>query len=446
MNSGSHPIKPENRKRISFFWPERILGPCPSLKELNLICWGLFVAFLLAPLGVIHWTQVKHGGGSIRQLHSDFVYFYGDGEIAREYPAVKIYDYPLQKKVFTAIYPAYEGVYGPSPYPPFVALFFALFTHLSFESAYRLWFGISLTFYLLGIASACAAAFPGGRLKISLILCSALAFYPFLFDTLLNGQLCSVAICSTGLAVYQEKRGNLFLSGLALALLAYKPTLLLLVLPMLLLTRRFRTLLGFAAGTGFLTLAATAFAGVPIWSAYAHMLRNFGRVIGLGTASHLRLWQYVDLYSCFAAIPGGRSGYGLTALASIFCAIAIALVWLLWKSASSPRPVQWFAWAATLTWTLLLNIYAPIYDSVLVVLAIILTLGALRELGWTSETEWTTLLAVAVFAVSWVTESFAQSHRIQLLTVLLTVLGSWQLALLHRAIRAKSPEIAARKV
>lgn len=402
---------------------------------MNLVCWGMFVAFLLIPLCVFFWIQAVRGTLAITQLRSDFVYFYGDGKIASEYPAIKIYDPSLQLQVFRAIYPSPEGDYGPSPYPPFVPLFFEPFAHLSFRPAFTLWLGISLILYLIGIGAAAAALFPGERLKISLIFCFALAFFPFLFGTLLSGQLASIAVSSVGLAIYLEKRGNLFWSGFALALLTYKPTLLPLLLLMLLLMRRFRTLLGFIAGSAIPLLAATAFAGIGIWPAYERMLRHFATISGVNGVSKLQLWKYVDLNSSLAAISGGRSAVVSAILICISAAIAIDLAYLFWKSRTGDQPVQWLAWAAALTWTLLLNLYVPIYDSVLVVIAIVLTLAALRDLAWSSAAEWTTFLAVILFAVSWKTETFAKAHGVQLFTVALIILGVLQLVLLHRATR-----------
>jgi hypothetical protein len=402
----------------------------------------MLVAFLLVPLGVVHWIQAKHGTGAIRQLNSDFVYVYGVGQIAHQFSPARIYDYVLQQQVFLSIQPPRDGAYGPSPYPPFVAMFFTPFTHLSFETAYLVWLGISLALYLVGIGATASAVFPAEPLKTSLILCFALAFYPFVFGVLLNGQLSAIGICAVGLAIYQERLGHLFCSGLALALLSYKPTLLLLLLPMLLLTRRFRTLLGFASGAATLIVTATAFAGVQIWPVYAQMLRYFGRVAGVNGASHLQLWKYLDLNSAFSALPGGKSSVGTALLICSIVASTAILAALLWKSASGGRPAQWLAWATTLTWTLLLNVYVPIYDSLLAIVAIVLTVGALRDLGSKTAAEWTVFLAIVIFAVSWETESFARLHGVQFLTVMLAVLGSVELLFLYWAIHRRAPETA----
>ena len=109
--------------------------------------------------------------------------------------------------------------------------------------------GTSFVLYIAGIATAVKAALPRDPLKGSLIFCFALASPLFLYFNLTVGQLATVAVFSAGFAIYLEKRSMLFFSGMALSILTYKPTLLLLIVPMLLLTRRFRTFFGFAVGT-----------------------------------------------------------------------------------------------------------------------------------------------------------------------------------------------------
>jgi len=433
-------VKLEGNRKFVIQWPERILGPRPGLKIINLICWGLFGAFLVVPLFVNLWFQITTGSGSIRKFDSDFVYFYGIGHLVNDYPAVKLYDYNLQQKIFNEIYPAHEAFYGLSPYPPFVALFFRPFARLSFESAYVVWVGISLALYIAGIAATVKEVFPGEPLKISLIFCFALAFYPFVFGTLLNGQLAALAVFSVGLAIFQERHSNPFRSGLALSILTYKPTLLPIILAMLFLTRRFKALFGFTAGALIPIVAATAFDGIQIWPAYVHMLRRFGQSAGFSDHSALQLWKYIDFDSLSYAVSGGRSRLGLAILICVTSMIAMGLAVLLRMSATGGRHAQYLAWAASLTWTLLVNVYVPIYDSVLATIAVILTLGALRDLEWDGATGWIIFLSLLIFAVSWTTEAFAQSHGIQLLSILLAVLGLAQLSILYRVTRQRSPE------
>jgi len=188
-------------------------------------------------------------------------------------------------------------------------------------------------------------------------------------------------------------------------------------------------------GTVILMVVATAFTGIQIWPAYAHMLAQFGHSAGLRDQSALQLWKYIDFVSSSYAIPGGRSRAGVAILICLTSTIAPGLAVLLWKSVASSRPAQYLAWAATLTWTLIVNVYVPIYDSVLVTIAVVLTLGALEDLEWSVATGWITFLSLLIFAVSWKTEVLAKSHGIQLLSIFLAALGLGQLFILYRVNR-----------
>lgn len=418
-----------------FKWPNRVLGPPPGLKEINLAAWAIFTTLLVVPIVFGFWVQNKKSPGTLPRMTADFTYIYGVGRIANQYPSDRLYDYSLQQKVFEEISPKENVLFGPSPYPPYVALFFSLFARLPYGLAYFAWTLTSLALYIIGISAAGIEVFPDERLKTTLLVCFALAFYPFCFSTLLNGRIATLEVFSVGLAVYEERHAKPFRSGLALSILAYKPTLLLLLFPMLVLTRRFRALSGFISGTAILIAIATAFEGFAVWPRYVHFLVSFGKLAGLNGHTLLDVSRYIDFNSFSYMIRGGRSVAGLTILFVALASVAAALATLLWRSAGFDRPVQYLAWASALTWTLLLNVYVPLYDSILVTVAIILTLGALRDLKWRKATEWIGLLSVLIYGLSWETVVLTRRFGIPILSVLLAVLGFAQLFFLHRAIR-----------
>jgi hypothetical protein len=162
----------------------------------------------------------------------------------------------------------------------------------------------------------------------------------------------------------------------------------------------------------------------------------FGRVAGLEGQRTVQLWKFIDIGSCLQAVDGGRSGLGVALMIAVVTIIAGGLAVLLWKSARGGGPQQTLAWAATLTWTLLLNVYVPMYDSILVAVAVVLTLGAVKEMHWSAGTRWTAFVSFLIFAASWVTLPIAMKHGIQLLSLALAVLGFAQLYLLYRMNRA----------
>jgi hypothetical protein len=423
-------------------WPKSILGPRPGLKEINVFCWGLFVIGLIFPLAIVLFVRWKLGARFSSLLPVDFIYFYGIGQILNQHPVMQLYDYGLQLKTFNDIYPLTENhqVWGRSPYPPFVAKFFSFYARFSFEQAYFLWMGTSFALYIAGIAAAVRATLPKEPLRGSLIFCFALASPVFLYYNLTVGQLATVAVFASGLAIYLERRSMPVLSGLALSILTYKPTLLLLIVPMLLLTRRFRTFFGFATGTIVLVAISTVFAGFEIWPVYAHFLRSFAGTAGIHGKLAIKLWEYVDFNSLSYAIPGGRSWLGLTILALALLGLVIWLARLLYKSAWAGDAAQNLAWATTLTWTLVINVYVPVYDTLLIAVAGALTIGALLEIEGTNVMGWVVFLAIGISAVSLKAETIAQNHGIQPLTILILLLGSVQAVLLQQVINNKLKE------
>lgn len=413
-------------------WP-KFLGPRPGLKEINLICWAVFTLCVVAPACIVLGLQLRSGNLYFTKSPVDFVYLYGTGQIANTHPAIEVYNYRLQLEVFNRIQPLDHGTYGPSPYPPFVSQFFRLFARMSFETAFLAWLGVSLVLYLSGVLLAVREFFPQDRLTQSLILCFALASSAFLLNTLGNGQISSIGLFALSLSIVLERRGRPFSSGLALALMAYKPTLLLFLLPMLILTRRFKTLGGFAAGGGILAAISTAIAGVRIWPTYVHFLNSFGKTSGVYGESSLRLWKYVDLNSFSYAVPEGRSRLALGLLAGIAVAAVGWSAVALWRSSVSDNAQRSLTWAVAITWTMLVNVYFPIYDSILIVLVITVALAALRDLHWSRAFEWLVLLGVAEFAVGWFTERVAKQYGVQLLTLVILAMAVSLTSVLRRA-------------
>ncbi len=426
------------RSHIARIWPRQLLGPLPDLKIINIACWGLLASCLAVSLSVPLWVQLRTGADMLHLLPADFIYFYGIGQIAHHDGLASVYDFALQTKVFNGIYLLHDTAYGPSPYPPYVALFFSLFARLPFSWAFALWAILTLCMYVAGIRAILKSAAAFKPLERSLIVCFALAFYPFLIATLANGQLAAIAVCAVSLAFAFEKSNKPFASGLALSLVAYKPTLLLLLVPMLLLTRRFKTFAAFVAGVALLALVATAFGGISVWPAYLNFLKLFGRVAGFSDRSGLPLSKFIDLGSCLQLALGGKSSIASAALIAITCIVVIALAVLWWKSSSAGPAARSLAWATALTFTLLINVYVPIYDSVLAVVAVTITLSALRQQPSGAGAEATVFLSTLTLAASWFTIDIAAQFHVQILSIAIAAVGGTQLFLLAQSIRAKS--------
>ncbi len=418
-------------------WSKRTLGPALTLKELNLICWGCFVVFLVLPLGIV--AAARRGIPD-----TDFVNFYAMGRILNEYPAEKLYDLELQTRIRNEVHPLMAGAYGAVPYPPYAAIVFRPLARMPYRAAYGLWLSITLALYLAGLCALGALFLRKEPLRQALMVCLALSFYPFVMETLVNGQVAAVGFLAIALALREEASGRHFLSGLALSACLYKPTLLVLLVPMVVVTGRLRTLVGFAAGATASTVSTVAIEGARVWSGYLAMLRGFGEAsLGVHTRSFLPLEKYVDLSTFSALIPAGRSWLGIVLTAACACAAGLSLLWMWWRSVGAERDLRTLVWATTLTWTLLLNVYVPLYDVILIVISVVVTAGA-----WKVHTEarlhhWFTFLWFLIFVCSWVTVRVAEATGLQIMTVLLAALGTLQLTAFRRLDRRQSSQAKA---
>lgn len=113
-----------------------------------------------------------------------------------------------------------------------------------------------------------------------------------------------------------------------------------------------------------------------------------------------------------------------TAVATVLCRL-----WL--RSRHADRTVRRLVWASTLTLSLVLNIYTPMYDTILAVPAAVLAVAAIRDDAWRGWNRFGPALAV-LYITPWIAEFFARTFRVQIYTL---VLGAFGLLLLGDAER-----------
>lgn len=407
-------------------WPRRFLGPAPKLKDLSFLLWGLlFVGFIL-PFSIVIFT-------SHRPPDADFAGFYSMGRILNEHSPRELYDFQLQKRICEEVHPR-KGEYGPLPYPPFVGLVFRPFTLLPYWAAYMLWVVVSLALYAVGLHLVVARFYPQHGFARSLLFALAYCYFPFIGYTVGNGQLTAVGLFALALFLREDDLDHPVRSGLALCLCLYKPTLLLLILPMLLIARRLKALLGFAAGTLLVVLVTGIFEGFAVWPEFLHALRTFGdSSIGVTDHSFLPLKKYVDLTSFSSNVHGGRSWPGVAVFLCGGCVAFGVLLRFWWKARSWDCNRRTLLWAATLTWTLLLNVYVPIYDSILIVLSLVITAGALCNVAaGAAVRRWFTVLWILILIFSWFSVPLSGITGIQILTLLFAGMGILQFVLLSQ--------------
>ena len=386
-------------------------------------------------------------------LGADFGAFYVAGKIFNAERAAQIYDRALHHQKYLEQFPdAVPDTQLPYVNAPFFILPFAILARLPYSWAYLFWVIISLGLYLAGFALIWKTldAIPRDAWSVALLL--SLSFMPFLVECLAGGQTSAIGFFFIALAISLERRGQYFLSGLVLAVCSYKPTLLLLIAPMLFITRRYRTVAGAAIGGGILALVSFLVVGAEGCRAYVNVLLYF-KDASTSSTSGLLSWKYVDVNSFFRLLLGGHTQLRWIMTAAAF---AIGLPLLLrewWRSSVNDEVQPAMVWALTITATLVLNVYLGIYDSTLVVLSALMTtdcvLGARASRPQRAERREVTgafressndrkslpasyqIILLCVYVVPWLTQPLARLTHVQLFTLVLAGFGVWQLVQLQ---------------
>lgn len=384
-------------------------------------------------------------------LGADFTGFYVAGTILNGGSPERLYDLEFQSQLYHQLLPgAPAGERLPYVYPPFFTLLFCPLAALPYSWAYLVWLALSVALLLasLGLTVQDAPTLVGRDRLTALLLC--LSFEPLVIECWLGGQTSVFGLFWLTLALRCDRCGQSLASGLALSVCLYKPTLLLLLLPMLAIAGRWRTLLGFGLGAAaWLGLSLLA-VGWQTCFEYGLLLTQFTKAAA-GASTVLPAWKYVDLVSFMRLLTGGISAAGWAALLVVAVAVVYpqALAWRRIVASTDGsesldarhRPAVMQVWSSTITWTLVLNLYVGIYDTVLVLPGLLLTADVLRSpanAGQRPIPRTCKRLLVLLYLVPWFSQFLAMRLGFQPDTIVLAATALYQLQVAQSLARAAS--------
>jgi Glycosyltransferase family 87 len=333
-----------------------------------------------------------------KRIGGDFAVFYAEGQIALKYPHSELYNTELQDKEYASVVGA--PISSPFPYAPWFTLPLEFIARLPYLAAFLVWTSLSLfSLFLAYKLLANVIDLPSYWFNVGFLAC--LAFPPYLFYSLLNGQPTALALLILTSSYVLIQRRHKLLGGIVLSLLTYKPTLLVLIGPMLLLTMQWRVLIGLAIGSTMLALISLGWAGFEGCVGFLKLLSLYSQVL----SSPVEVFQtekYVDVGSALRLLFGPQPAVRLAILLLVF-----PLLCFIWYRLGD-RPLSW---SLAIVFGLLLSMYTPIYDCTLLIFAVVL-------FGIQIVSKW---LLVLLYLVPAVSVSIASVTRIQLYTVLLVI-------------------------
>jgi hypothetical protein len=379
-------------------------------------------------------------------LGADYAGFYSAATLLNTRPSGRLYDFALQDSVYHSLFPE-DPARLPYLHPPFVAQSMRPLAPLPFAWSFGVWLFVSCALYLAGLGLILGALRRLPRIDSSFIVLLAVSFEPFVMECWAGGQLSAFGFFSLALSFYLFDTDREVGAGMALGLCLYKPTLLVLILPMLILARRWRVVAGFALSGIGLTGLSVASVGWPACYDYLGLLTNFARAKGGGEALALPLSKYVDICSftqLLFQVPSAIANALLALSLLVPLGLLAATWWRMDTADDSGRVGRRVLWASTLTWTLIANVYVGVYDSILVVQAALLTADATYRPGIGVDRFGGPVfpaLLTLLYVSPWVSQHLARAVGFQPYVLVLLGFAAYQLAVARTFIakQAKSP-------
>jgi hypothetical protein len=392
----------------------------------------LFIALLAAAASFLTTEQGVTCFGTA--LGVDYIGFYSAATILNRHSGDRLYDFDLQYQYYHEFIPgATPEERLPHLHPPFISLALRPLAALPYPWSFGVWLCISAGLYVAGVhvlLKLVPALSFSDRITVVLL---ALSFQPFIMEAWLGGQLSAVGMLCIAVAIWLSQQRRPVAAGLALGLCLYKPTLLVLLLPMLVATRQWRILAG--VGITAAGLAAISLVGVGWHSCLTYIRLTFGFARStLGTEGMiLRGWKYVDLNSFFRLLIGDEPVLNAV-LVSAIAVPALLLLAAIWWRLGESKPLHASAWATALAWTPIANLYLGVYDSIVIVPAILLILQILlaRAGAALSLPAGFKFLLVLLCIVPWFSQPLALATNVQVFTPVLLANAIYLLSIAWR--------------
>jgi hypothetical protein len=261
-------------------------------------------------------------------IGTDFVYFYTLAHVGRAGNFDPLGSNAAFYREQMRVVPTAADTPYPPVYPPQLAVLLSPLAGLSYGVAYTTWIALTLVLYGL-VVWRLAAASPELRAWPAQVTAVAAA-NPALWFTVLHGQMSALALVAFALAWAALRAGRPSAAGGALGLLAFKLSLFVPAVAVLVLARQWRMLAGAMLGLSGLWLAL-----LP-WAGRAESLQYLTYTVGVlrdpdAMASNLPLMHSLrTFWSGLLPHPAATVAYA--------CSAALVVAWTarVWRSAEHP--------------------------------------------------------------------------------------------------------------
>lgn len=299
---------------------------------------------------------------------ADFRSFYSAGRLVRDGHRTQLYD-PQVAHAAEVQYVGYNGPILPFIHPSYEAALFALISLVPYKLSFALWFVVNLLQLALSfwfLARARTQLSPSDWLHEAWPLLPALAAVTFLPAgvNLIHGQDSILLLFIVALSYWLDRRGMPLQAGLLLGLGVFRFQLLIPIALLLVFSRRWKFLLGFAISALAMAVACIAVSGPRFLIDYPRALLAVGGGLQTGPEKiAVSVWP--------ETMPNLR-GLIYFFFASRMCSAALTLFTLV----SSLALLSWAAWKRlpfelAIVVAILVSYHGGLHDSVLLLLPLL---------------------------------------------------------------------------
>jgi alpha-1,2-mannosyltransferase len=350
---------------------------------LALCLWSMYVWNIATP-------GLRDRNGNLKG--TDFLHLYTLGSIAAAHRGADLYDMNGQAALAAERVPEAAGIRYLPLYPPQVSMFFAPLAHLTYGWALILWWGFSTVVYGICCYSLWRAC-PNLRDYAGTVVLLAAAF-PAFFHLIAWGQTSAAALACFTLMFFLLRDKRMFLAGLVLGCLIFKPQLGLAAGIVFVAIGAWKTLLGAALSAVAQLSLGVVYYGMEPLRHWVRMLRNVQAVLPV---LEPKLYQTHSLRTFWSMlwsmlVPGHEvSALGPYILSAM---MVLAITIACWTRGTGSLPVRY---SSLLLASVLVAPHLTVYDLVILAPAFILLADWLVGQTPTESTWWLGTLLYMVY-------------------------------------------------
>jgi len=363
---------------------------------------GLILATARHNAGVyaqfIERTRLRNGNfwPNGQPVGADFIQFAGVAEAWERGRIDELYASPARQTEFMTLAVESPRHYNPLlqfNYPPFFAWLVRPLTPFDYLQRYLVWTLIQTGFAVVALAFWRRELSP----RQFAVVAAGLVVCPPVLSNLVTGQTAFIGLASLSGTMYFLNRGRDFAAGIALSLLFYKPTLGVVLGPLLLAAGRWRVVFGVVSGF-LLLVAASLAASVKACADYPHMARELVITAVSYPDFYVRHFNLLGSVSTLLGKTPEEFNWIRRAVVAVPIAVLFVMTAKAWCVRWRPGTPRWSAGAAAaVLTTFVATPYLFAYDTAIAAVAVVYSLRT-----WNSRPTWHRWFIFGCLSVAWI--------------------------------------------